>query len=128
MPVNTKGGVKRSREGEGATPGAAPGPSQKRVKSAWDGLPNEEARKSDEQAEQALAFLETLTKLINENPQFAEAASNALDKILHTYPSAPAAAMASSLNFRDLPPTSPSPLGNDGFEEFVDFSAFNNTL
>ncbi|KAH8981615.1 hypothetical protein EDB86DRAFT_2975264 [Lactarius hatsudake] len=95
----------------------------------------EEARKRDEQAdnvktdEQALAFFETVTKFIDENPESAEAASNALDEILRTYPPAPDiddAAMASSFHFGDLPPTSPHP-GNDVFGEFIDISAFDDT-
>ena len=137
-PVDTKGGVKRTREDEidGATPGVASAPSPKRVKSDWEGPPNEEVRKRDEQAEnvktdeQALAFFETVTKFIDENPESAEAASNALDEILRTYPSAPDidnAAMASSFHFGDLPPTSPHPLGNDVFGEFIDISAFDDT-
>ncbi|KAI9440238.1 hypothetical protein BJY52DRAFT_131749 [Lactarius psammicola] len=137
-PVDTKGGVKRVREDEtdGATPGVASAPSPKRVKSDWQGSPNEEARKRDEQAEnvktdeQALAFFETVTKFIDENPESAEAASNALDEILRTYPPAPDiddAAMASSFHFGDLPPTSPHPLGNDVFGEFIDISAFDDT-
>jgi hypothetical protein len=137
-PVDTKGGVKRTRDDEmdGATPGVALAPSPKRVKSDWEGPPNEEARKRDEQAEnvktdeQALAFFETVTKFIDENPESAEAASNALDEILRTYPSAPDiddAAMASSFDFGDLRPTSPHPLGNDVFGEFIDISAFDDT-
>src|SRR6266702_199063 len=137
-PMDTKGGVKRVREDEadGATPGVASAPSPKRVKSDWEGPPNEEARKRDEQAEnvktdeQALAFFETVTKFIDENPESAEAASNALDEILRTYPPAPdidEGAMASSFHFGDLPPTSPHPLGNDVFGEFIDISAFDDT-
>ena len=136
-PVDTKGGVKRAREDEvdGATPGVASAPSPKRVKSDWEGPPNEEARKRDEQAEnvktdeQALAFFETVHKFIDENPESAEAASNALDEILRTYPSAPEIddAMASTFHFGDLPPTSPHPLGNDVFGEFIDISAFDDT-
>ena len=134
----TRGGAKRTRDDEieGATPGAPSAPSPKRVKSDWEGQPNEEARKRDEQAEgvktddQALAFFETVTKFIDENPESAEAASNALDEILRTYPPAPDiddAAMASSFHFGDLPPTSPHPLGNDVFGEFIDISAFDDT-
>ena len=137
-PVDAKGGVKRAREDDvdGATPGVASAPSPKRVKSDWEGPPNEEARKRDEQAEnvksdeQAMAFFETVTKFIDENPESAEAASNALDEILRTYPSAPEiddAAMASSFHFGELPPTSPHPLGNDVFGEFIDISAFDDT-
>jgi hypothetical protein len=137
-PQETKGGVKRNREDEieGATPGIPSAPSPKRVKSDWEGPPNEEARKRDEQAEgvktdeQAMAFFETVTKFIDENPESAEAASNALDEILRTYPSAPdidEAAMASSFHFGDLRPTSPHPLGNDVFGEFIDISAFDDT-
>ncbi|KAH9057865.1 hypothetical protein EDB87DRAFT_1628606 [Lactarius vividus] len=137
-PVDTKSGVKRVREDEadGTTPGVASAPSPKRVKSDWEGPPNEEARKRDEQAdnvktdEQALAFFETVTKFIDENPESAEAASNALDEILRTYPPAPDiddAAMGSSFHFGDLPPTSPHPLGNDVFGEFIDISAFDDT-
>ena len=137
-PVDTKGSVKRTRDDEidGATTGVALAPSPKRVKSDWEGPPNEETRKRDEQAEnvktdeQALAFFETVTKFIDENPESAEAASNALDEILRTYPSAPDiddAAMASSFHFGDLPPTSPHPLGNDVFGEFIDISAFDDT-
>ncbi|KAH8979605.1 hypothetical protein EDB86DRAFT_632015 [Lactarius hatsudake] len=136
-PVDTKGSVKRVREDEadGTTPGVSSAPSPKRVKSDWEGPPNEEARKRDEQAdnvktdEQALAFFETVTKFIDENPESAEAASNALDEILRTYPPAPDiddAAMASSFHFGDLPPTSPHP-GNDVFGEFIDISAFDDT-
>ncbi|KAH9178368.1 hypothetical protein EDB89DRAFT_1930798 [Lactarius sanguifluus] len=123
-PVDTKGSVKRVREDEadGTTPGVSSAPSPKRVKSDWEGPPNEEVRKRDEQAdnvktdEQALAFFET-------------SASNALDEILRTYPPAPDiddAAMASSFHFGDLPPTSPHP-GNDVFGEFIDISAFDDT-
>jgi len=136
--VDTKGGVKRAREDEidVATPGVGSAPSPKRVKPDWEGPPNEEARKRDEQAEnvktdeQAMAFFETVTKFIDENPESAEAASNALDEILRTYPSAPEiddATMASSFHFGDLPPTSPHPLGNDVFGEFIDISAFDDT-
>jgi hypothetical protein len=136
-PQETKGGAKRTREDEieGATPGVPSAPSPKRVKSDWEGAPNEGARKRDEQAEsvktdeQAMAFFETVTKFIDENPESAEAASNALDEILRTYPSAPdidEAAMASSFHFGDLPPTSPHPPGNDVFGEFIDFSAFDD--
>ena len=44
-PVDTKGGVKRTREDDidGATPGVASAPSPKRVKSDREGPPNEEA-------------------------------------------------------------------------------------
>jgi len=107
------------------------------VKSDWEGPPNEDARKRDEQAEnvktdeQAQAFFETVTKFIDENPESAEAASNALDEILRTYPPAPDiddATMASSFNFGDLPPTSPPhPLVNDVFGEFIDISVFDDT-
>jgi hypothetical protein len=136
--VDTKGGVKRVREDEvdAATSGVVSAPSPKRVKSDWEGPPNEETRKRDEQAEnvktdeQALAFFETVHKFIDENPESAEAATNALDEILRTYPSAPEiddAAMASTFHFGDLPPTSPHPLGNDVFGEFIDISAFDDT-
>lgn len=135
-PVDTKGGVKRVREDEAdsATPGVASAPSPKRVKSDWEGPTNEEARKRDEKAEnvktdeQALAFFETVTKFIDENPESAEAASNALDEILRTYPPPPDIddAMASSFNFGDLPPTSP-PHPLDVFGEFIDISAFDDT-
>ena len=79
-------------------------PSLKRVKSDWEGQPNEEARKRDEQAEgvktddQALALFETITKFIDENPESAEAASNALDEILRTYPPADSDDAASFLS------------------------------
>ena len=137
-PQETRGGAKRTRddEVEGATPGVPSAPSPKRVKSDWEGQPNEEARKRDEQAdgvktdEQAMAFFETVTKFIDENPESAEAASNALDEILRTYPPAPDiddAAMASTFHFSDLQPTSPHPLGNDVFGEFIDISAFDDT-
>jgi len=72
--------------------------------------------------EGALAFFETVTKSIDENPESAEAASNMLDEILRTYPPAPYnddPAIASSSHSGDLLPTSPDPLGNDVFE-FID--------
>ena len=95
-PQGTRGGAKRTRDDEieGATPGIPSAPSPKRVKSDWEGQPNEEARKRDEQAEgvktdnQALALFEMITRFIVENPESAEAASNALDEILCTYPPA----------------------------------------
>jgi hypothetical protein len=39
--------------------------------------------------EQVLAFFDTVTKFIDENPESTEAASNTLDEILRTDPSAP---------------------------------------
>ncbi|KAI0297271.1 hypothetical protein B0F90DRAFT_1740642 [Multifurca ochricompacta] len=136
--IDTKGGVKRAREDDvdGATPGVISAPSPKRVKTDWEGSPNEEVRKREEQAanvetdEQALAFFETVTKFIDENPESAEAASHALDEILRACPPAPDigdATLASSFSFSELPPTTPPhPLGND-FGEFFDFSAFDDT-
>jgi hypothetical protein len=69
--------------------------------------------------------LAIVSKFIDESPESAEAAYDALGEILHTYPSAPDiddAAMASSFHFGDLPPTSPHSLGNDVFGEFIDTS------
>ncbi|KAI0249895.1 hypothetical protein BJV78DRAFT_1224130 [Lactifluus subvellereus] len=138
-PMDTKGGGKRVHDddADGATPGAATAPSSKRVKSDWEGTPNEEVRKRDEQAdnaktdEQALAFVEHVTKFIDENPESAEAASNALDEILRIYPPAADiddATMVPSFGFGDLPSTSPPhPLGNDVFGEFIDLAAFDDT-
>ena len=65
-----------------------------------------------------------------ENPGSAEAASNALDAILRSYPSAPDMddpMMAPDINFGDLPPTSPPhPIGHDIFADNVNYSAFND--
>ena len=138
-PVDSKGGAKRVRDddADGTTPGAAAAPSPKRAKPDWEGPPNEEVRKRDEQAdsvktdEQALAFVESVTKFIDENPESAEAASNALEEILRIYP--PTADIddatgVSSFGFGDLPSTSPPhPLGNDVFGEFIDLAAFDDT-
>jgi len=138
-PVDAKGSVKRAREDDAdtPTPGVTSAPSPKRVKPDWEGPPNEEARKRDEQGEnvktddQALAFFQTVTKFIDENPESAEAASNALDEILRTYPPAPDmddATAASSFGFGGFSPTSPPhTIGHDVFGEFIDFSAFDDT-
>jgi hypothetical protein len=139
-PMETKGGAKRVRDddADSATPGVVTAPSPKRVKSDWEGLPNEEVRKRDEQAnnvktdEQTVALVESLTKFIDQNPESAEAASNALDEILRrTYPPSTDidnATVVSSYGFGDLPSTSPPhPLGNDDFTEYIDFSAFEDT-
>ena len=136
--------VKRSREDEvdGATPKAPSAPFRKRVRSAWEGkwdrdrVPNEEARKRDEQAgnvktEHVLTFFETVTKFtnfINENRQFAETASHALDEFLRTHTSAPAIDAASSLDSRGDPPiTPPPPIVKGLYDEFFDFSALYDT-
>ena len=138
-PVDGKGGAKRVREDENdaPTPGVPSAPSPKRAKPDWEGPPNEETRKRDEEAEnvktndQAMALFEHLTKLIDENPESAEAASNALDAILRTCPTAPEmddSTVAPSLNFGDLQPMSPShPIGQDIFGDFIDYSAFDDT-
>jgi hypothetical protein len=137
--VDAKGGAKRVREDEtdAPTPGIPSAPSPKRVKPDWEGPPNEEVRKRDEQAEnvktdeQAQALFDHVTKFIDENPESAEAASNALDEILRIYPTVhdtndPAA--ASSFNYSVLPPTSsPHPISQDFFGDFIDFSAFDDT-
>ena len=138
-PVDGKGGAKRVREDEtdAPTPGVQSAPSPKRAKPDWEGPPNEEARKRDEEAEnvktdeQANALFEHLAKLIDENPESAEAASNALDAILRTCPTAPEmddSRVAPSLNFPDLQPMSPShPVGQDFFGDYIDYSAFDDT-
>ncbi len=95
--VDAKSGGKRARDDDtdAPTPGVISASSPKRVKPDWEGAPNEEVRKRDEQAEnvktddQAMKFFEHVTKFIDENPESAEAASNALDAILRTYPSTP---------------------------------------
>jgi len=102
----------------------------------WEGPPNEEARKRDEEAEnvktndQAMVLFEHLTKFIDENPESAEAASNALDAILRTRPTAPEmddSTVAPSLNFGDFRPMSPShPIGQDIFGDFIDYSAIDD--
>jgi hypothetical protein len=137
-PVDAKGGGKRVRDDDtdAPTPGVSSAPSPKRVKPDWEGPPNEEARKRDEQAknvktdEQAMALFEHVTKFIDENPESAEAASNALDAILRTYPSAPDMddpTMAPSFSFGDLPPTSPPhPIGHDIFVDYINYSAFDD--
>ena len=71
-----------------------------------------------------------LTKLIDENPESAEAASNALDAILRTCPTGPEMddSRELSLNFPDLQPMSPShPVGQDIFRDYIDPSAFEDT-
>jgi hypothetical protein len=137
-PLDAKGGGKRARDDDtdAPTPGVISAPSPKRVKPDWEGPPNEEARKRDEQAEnvktdeQAMKLFEHVTKFIDENPESAEAASNALDAILRTYPSAPDmddATIPSSFSFGDLPPTSPPhPTGNDIFLDYINYSAFDD--
>ena len=137
-PVDAKGGGKRIRDddADAPTPGVSSAPSPKRAKPDWEGPPNEEARKRDEQAEnvktdeQALALFEHVTKFIDENPESAEAASNALDAILRTYPSAPDMedpTMPPSFSFGDLPPTSPPhPMGHDIFVDYINYSAFDD--
>src|SRR6266850_3020150 len=134
-----KGSSKRVREDDtdAPTPGVPSVPSPKRVKPDWEGPPNAEARKRDEQAEsvktdeQALALFEHVAKLIDENPESAEAASNALDEILRIYPTVPDIddpTAAPSLSFGDLPPASLShPIGQDFFGDFIDYSAFDDT-
>jgi hypothetical protein len=107
------------------------------VKPDWEGPPNEEARMRDEQAEavktdeQARELFEHMAKFIDENPESAEAASHALDEILRTYPAVPDigdATAAPSFSFGDLPPTStPHPIGQDIFGDFIDYSAFDDT-
>ena len=63
-------------------------PSLKRAKPDREGPPIEETRKRNEEAEnvktndQVMGLFEHLTKLTDENPESAEAASNALDVIL----------------------------------------------
>jgi hypothetical protein len=137
-PVDAKGGGKRARDDDtdAPTPGVTSAPSPKRVKPDWEGPPNEEARKRDEQAEnvksdeQAMKLFEHVTKFIDENPESAEAASNALDAILRTYPSAPDmddATIPPSFSFGDLPPTSPPHAsGNDIFLDYINYSAFDD--
>ncbi|KAI0261553.1 hypothetical protein BC834DRAFT_940755 [Gloeopeniophorella convolvens] len=138
-PADGKGGHKRPHEdeGEGATPGGVSAPSPKRVKSEWEGVPNEEVRKRDEQAEsvktddQALAFVESVTKFIDENPESAEAASNALDEILRACPPTgdfDDSTLSSFSGFGDLPPASPHHLpANDMMSEFLDLAAWDDT-
>ena len=137
--ADAKGGEKRARDEDtdAPTPGVSSAPSPKRARPDWEGPPNEEARKRDEQAEnvhsdeQALALFEHVTKFIDENPESAEAASNALDAILRTYPSAPDmddATIPPSFSFGDLPPTSPPhPMGHDLlFVDYINYSAFDD--
>ena len=138
-PVDGKGGAKRVREDEtdAPTPGVQSAPSPKRAKPDWEGPPNEEARKRDEEAEnvktddQAIALFQHVAKFIDENPESAEAASNALDAILRTCPTGPEmddSRGAPSLNFPDLQPMSPShPVGQDIFGDYIDYSAFDDT-
>ncbi|KAI9512951.1 hypothetical protein F5148DRAFT_560177 [Russula earlei] len=138
-PEDAKGGVKRVREDEtdAPTPGVTSAPSPKRTKPDWEGAPNEEVRKRDEQAEnvktdeQAMAFVEHVTKFIDENPESAEAASSALEAILRTYPPAPDMEdpmVPTSFSFGDLPPTSPPhATGHDIFGDFIDYTAFEDT-
>jgi hypothetical protein len=138
-PIDAKGGAKRVRDDDvdSATPGVVTAPSPKRVKSDWEGPPNEEVRKRNEQADnvktddQALAFVESVTKFIDENPESAEAASHALDEILRTCPPSSDIddpTMVPSFGFGDLPSTSPPhPFGNDVFGEFIDLAAFDET-
>jgi hypothetical protein len=137
-PVDAKGGGKRVRDddADAPTPGVISASSPKRVKPDWEGPPNEETRKRDEQAEnvktdeQAMKLFEHVTKFIDENPESAEATSNALDAILRTYPLAPDlddALIPPSLSFGDLPPTSPPhPTGNDIFLDYINYSAFDD--
>src|SRR6266849_2817684 len=81
-PLDAKGGGKRARDDDtdAPTPGVTSAPSPKRVKPDWEGPPNEEVRKRDEQAEnvktddQAMKLFEHVTKFIDENPESAEAA------------------------------------------------------
>jgi len=71
-----------------------------------------------------------LTMLIYENPESAEAASNALGAILRTCPTGPEMddSKGLSLNFPDLQPMSPShPVGQDIFRDYIDPSAFEDT-
>jgi len=138
-PGDAKGGPKRAREDESgaSTPGVTSVPSPKRTKPDWEGPPNEEVRKRDEQAEnvktdeQAMALFEHVTKFIDENPESAEAASNALDAILRTYPPAPDMddpTVPPSFSFGDLPPTSPPHAASqDIFGDFIDYTAFEDT-
>ena len=135
--LDGKGGAKRAREDDtdAPTPGFTSAPSPKRMKPDWEGQLNEEARKRDEQAEnvktddQAMKLFEHVTKFIDENPESSEAASNALDAILRTYPSAPDmddVTIPSSFSFDDLPPTSPPyPTGNDMFLDYINYSTFD---
>src|SRR6266849_4709825 len=137
-PLDAKGGGKRARDDDtdAPTPGVTSAPSPKRVKPDWEGPPNEEVRKRDEQAEnvktddQAMKLFEHVTKFIDENPESAEAASNALDAILRTYPSVPDmddTTIPPSFSFGDLPPTSPPhPTGNDIFLDYISYSAFDD--
>ncbi|KAH9955756.1 hypothetical protein BGW80DRAFT_292907 [Lactifluus volemus] len=117
--MDTKGGAKRVRDDDvdNATPGILTAPSPKRVKPDWDGPPNDV--KTDDQV---LAFVESVTKFIDENPESAEAASNALDEILRTYPPSSDSTLVPPFGFNDLqsifPP--PHPFGNDVFGEFFD--------
>ena len=75
--MDAKGGGKRARDDDtdALTPGVISAPSPKRVKPDWEGPPNEEARKCDEQAEnvktdeQAMKLFEHVTKFIDENPE-----------------------------------------------------------
>jgi len=135
--LNEACGAKRVCEDEtdAPTPRVPSVPSLKRAKPDREGPPIEETRKRNEEAEnvktndQVMGLFEHLTKLTDENPEFAEAASNALDVILCTCPTAPEmddSTAAPSLNFGDLQPMSPShPVGEDIFEDFIDYSALS---
>jgi len=116
--------------------GVPSAPSPKRAKHDWEVPHNEETWKCDEEAEnvktndQGMALFEHhLTKLIDENPESAEAASKALDAILRTCLTVPKmddSTVAPSLNFGDLQPMSPShPIGQDIFGDFIDYSALS---
>ncbi|KAH9972701.1 hypothetical protein BGW80DRAFT_1445679 [Lactifluus volemus] len=121
-PIDTKGGAKRVRDDDVA-PGVLTALSPRRVKSDWEGPPNEEPRKRDDQA---LAFVESVTKFIDENPESAEAASDALDEILRTSSDS---TVVPPFGFNDLQSISPPPhpFGNDVFGEFIDMAAFYET-
>ena len=76
------------------------------------GLPAQQAQYSPPQRPQQspeMKPFEHVTKFVDENPESAEAATNALDAILRTYPSAPDmddATIPPSFSFGNLPPTS----------------------
>ena len=78
------------------------------------------------------SFVEHVKKFVDENPESAEAASNALDAILRTYPSAPdmeVPTMPPSFGFCNLPPISPPhPMGHDIFVDYIDHSAFYDPI
>jgi len=74
--------------------------------------------------EQATKLFEDVTEFIDENPESAEAASNALDAILRTYPS-DNATTPPTFSVGDLP-SPPHLIDNDMFLYFINHSAFDD--